>query len=150
MFCWDGAKETTAAPLVAIFTHGFAAMACAELYRATGEEKFRTEAESCWAHYRRIWAAREGEWRQLSYRVIGLNVMNVFNACFDGAYAAEAKGIAAEMPRFVEPKTDLMLERVKPDWTHDLEPHKAEFKDGKLSIRKNDSYSAAFLVKFEE
>ena len=29
----DGAKKTTAAPLVAIFTHGFAAMACAELYR---------------------------------------------------------------------------------------------------------------------
>ena len=36
------------------------------------------------------------------------------------------------------------------DWTHDLEPHKAEFKDGRLALRKNDSYSAAFLVKFEE
>ena len=36
------------------------------------------------------------------------------------------------------------------DWTHDLEPHRVEFKDGKLSLTKNDSYSAAFLVKFEE
>ena len=37
------------------------------------------------------------------------------------------------------------------DWTHDLEPHgRVAFKDGKLSIRKNDSYSAAFLVKFEK
>ena len=123
----DGAKKTTAAPLVAIFTHGFAAMACAELYRATGEEKFRTEAMSCWAHYRRIWAASESEWRQLSYRVIGLNVMNVFNACFGGAYAAEAKGIAAEMPRFVEPKTDLMLERVRSDWAHDLDSQYGRF-----------------------
>ena len=37
------------------------------------------------------------------------------------------------------------------DWTHDLEPHgRVAFKDGKLSIRKNDSFSAAFLVKFEK
>ena len=37
------------------------------------------------------------------------------------------------------------------DWTHDLEAHdRVSFRDGKLSIRKNDSFSAAFLVKFEE
>ena len=36
------------------------------------------------------------------------------------------------------------------DWTHDLEPHgRVAFKDGKLSIRKNDSFSAAFLVEFK-
>ena len=36
------------------------------------------------------------------------------------------------------------------DWTHDLEPHDVKFADGKLSFKKNDSFSAAFLVKFEE
>ena len=36
------------------------------------------------------------------------------------------------------------------DWTHDLEPHDVKFADGKLALRKNDSFSAAFLVKFEE
>ena len=36
------------------------------------------------------------------------------------------------------------------DWTHDLEPYTAEFRDGRLVIRKNDSYSAAFLVEFDE
>ena len=35
------------------------------------------------------------------------------------------------------------------DWTHDLEPHAVKFEDGKLTLRKNDSYSAAFLITFE-
>ena len=35
------------------------------------------------------------------------------------------------------------------DWTHDLEPHPVRFENGTLSLRKNDSYSAAFLVEFE-
>ena len=36
------------------------------------------------------------------------------------------------------------------DLTHDLEPHdRVTFRDGKLSIRKNDSFSAAFLVEFK-
>ena len=35
------------------------------------------------------------------------------------------------------------------DWTHDLEPHAVKFENGKLTIRKNDSYSAAFLVEFK-
>ena len=116
----DGSRKSTAAPIVAIFTHGFAAMACAELFRATGDGKYRQEALSCWRQFRRLWREGEGEWRQLSHRVIGLNAMNVFNSCFAGEFAAEAKGIAAEIPRFVEPKTGLLLERTRPDWTHDL------------------------------
>ena len=35
------------------------------------------------------------------------------------------------------------------DWTHDLESHPVRFENGTLSLRKNDSYSAAFLVEFE-
>ena len=36
------------------------------------------------------------------------------------------------------------------DWTHDLEPHAVKFEDGTLRLRKNDSYSAAFLVELAE
>ena len=35
------------------------------------------------------------------------------------------------------------------DLTHDLEPHEVAFRNGRLSLRKNDSFSASFLVKFE-
>ena len=35
------------------------------------------------------------------------------------------------------------------DWTHDLDPQDVAFKDGKLSLTKRDSYSAAFFVEFE-
>ena len=36
------------------------------------------------------------------------------------------------------------------DWTHNLDPHPVTFKDGVLSLRKTDSYSAAFVVTFDE
>ena len=35
------------------------------------------------------------------------------------------------------------------DWTHDLEPQDAAFKDGKLFLSKRDSYSAAFFITFD-
>ena len=36
------------------------------------------------------------------------------------------------------------------DYTHDLAEHPVSFKDGTLALRKNDAYSAAFLVEFGE
>ena len=116
----DGSEKTMSAPLAALFTHAFAAMACAELYVATGDNKYRDEAMSCWKHYKAIGKKLDLQWRQLSYRVIGLNVMNVFNRCFKKQFVEEATAIAAEMPRFVEPKSGLMLERLKNDWSCDL------------------------------
>ena len=123
----DGTERTLAADGSEVFTNGFAAMACAELFRATGDCRYRDEALSCWAAYRRLAAGREAKYRQLAHRVIGLNVMNVFNGAFAGAYADEANGLVEEMKRFIEPKTGLMLERVRTDWTFDLDSQYGRF-----------------------
>ena len=123
----DGTDRMLATDGSEVFTNGFAAMACAELFLATGEERYREEALSCWAAYRRLADGRETKYRQLAHRVIGLNVMNVFNGAFDGAFTEEAESFVREMKRFVEPETGLMLERVRTDWTFDLESQYGRF-----------------------
>lgn len=123
----DGSERTFATDGSEVFTHGFAAMACAELFRATGEERFREEALSCWAAYRRLAAGREAHYRQLAHRVIGLNVMNVFNEAFGGGFVDEAEELVREMERFVHPSLGLMLERVRQDWTFDLDSQYGRF-----------------------
>jgi len=123
----DGTERSLAADGSEVFTNAFAAMACAELFRATGEERYRDEALSCWAAYTRLAKGRETKYRQLAHRVIGLNVMNVFNAAFAGEYVEEAESLVREMKRFVEPKTGLMLERVRMDWTFDLDSQYGRF-----------------------
>ena len=123
----DGTERVLATDGSEVFTNAFAAMACAELFRATGEERYRDEALSCWAAYRRSAEGRETKYRQLAHRVIGLNVMNVFNGAFSSAYVDEANGLAEEMRRFVEPKTGLLLERARADWTFDLDSQYGRF-----------------------
>jgi len=123
----DGTERTFASDGTEVFTSGFAAMACAELFRATGEEKYSVEAKSCWAAYRRLAARHETKYRQLAHRVIGLNVMNVFNEAFAGAYADEAESLVREMKRFVEPGTGLMMERTRVDWSFDLDSQYGRF-----------------------
>ena len=123
----DGTERTLASDGTEVFSSGFAAMACAELFRATGEGKYRDEAMSCWAAYRRLAKGHETKYRQLAHRAIGLNVMNVFNAAFAGAFAGEAEALAREMRRFVMPGTGLMLERVRADWTFDLDSQYGRF-----------------------
>ena len=123
----DGTERMLATDGSEVFTNGFAAMACAELYRATGEDRYREEALSCWTTYKRLAEGRETKYRQLAHRVIGLNVMNVFNGAFSAAYVNEANNIVGEMKRFVEPRTKLMLERVRMDWTFDLDSQYGRF-----------------------
>ena len=123
----DGTERALAADGSEVFTNGFAAMACAELFKATGESRYRDEAHSCWTAYRRLAKMHEGKYRQLAHRVIGLNVMNVFNTAFQAAFIDEANSLAEEMTRFVEPTTGLLLERVKTDWTCDLDSQYGRF-----------------------
>ena len=123
----DGSERTLATDGTEVFSNGFAAMGCAELFRATGEAKYRDEALSCWAAYERLAKGRETKYRQLAHRVIGINVMNVFNAAFDRAFLDEAETFAREMRRFVEPKTGLMFERVRMDWSFDLNSQYGRF-----------------------
>ena len=65
----------------------------AELFRATGENRYCDEAHSCWTAYKRLAKLREGKYRQLAHRVMGLNVMNVFNMAFQSAFIDEANGL---------------------------------------------------------
>ena len=122
-----GTERTVATDGSEVFTNGFAAMACAELFKATNETRYRDEALSCWASYRRMADCREGRYRQLAHRVIGLNVMNVFNGAFHGAYVDEANGLVDEITRFVEPKSGLLIERLRADWTPDLDSQYGRF-----------------------
>ena len=122
-----GTEGTMAADGSEVFTSGFAAMACAELFKATGDERFRDEARSCWAAYWRLAAKHETAYRQLAHRVIGLNVANVFNGAFEGAFEDEAESIVREVKRFIEPSTGLLLERTRADWTFDLDSQYGRF-----------------------
>ena len=123
----DGSEKVQGSGGVEVFTHGFAAMAAAELFRATGEGKYREEAESCWRIYRRLAAANETKYRQLAHRVIGLNVLNVFWDCLGPGRQDEAERMIAEIRRFVEPRTGLLFERVRADWSFDLDSQYGRF-----------------------
>lgn len=123
----DGTERFLASDGTEVFTNAFAAMACAELFRATGEERYRDEALSAWAVFRRRADGHEKKYRQLAHRAIGLNVLNVFNAVFGGAYADEARTFADEITRFIEPKSGLLLERARPDWSFDLDSQYGRF-----------------------
>lgn len=110
-----------------VFTHGFAAMAAAELYKATKDEKCRAEALSCWKVYRRLWEANDRPYRQLAHRMIGLNVLNVFQGAFGDTYLKEATGVFAEIRGFFDSGTGCLLERARPDGTFDLETQYGRF-----------------------
>ncbi|MBQ2630789.1 MAG: glycoside hydrolase family 88 protein, partial [Kiritimatiellae bacterium] len=122
-----GSEWTTATDGSEVFTSAFAAMACAELFKATGEERYRAEALSCRAAYWRLANGHETSYRQLAHRVIGLNVANVFNGAFAGAFMDEAERLAAEMRRFKEPNTGLLMERVRADWSFDMDSQYGRF-----------------------
>lgn len=123
----DGSEKSAGSGGVEVFTHGFAAMACAELFLATGEERYKDEAFSCWSAYKRTAKANEGKYRQLAHRVIGLNVMNVFNRCFDKTFVDEAEVMANEIKLFVHPETGYMFERVRENWTFDTDSQYGRF-----------------------
>ena len=109
------------------FTHGFAAIASAELYKATGKEKYRLEAESCWRVFRRLWKANESRQLELGHRMIGLNVMNVFNRVFKDAYRAEADAIVAEIAKFRDAETGCLAEHLSADWRIEVERQSGRF-----------------------
>ena len=111
----------------AVFTHAFAAIACAELYKATGKPEYKAEAESCWRIYRRLAEAGDSPYRQLAHRMIAVNVLNVFNRVFGNAYAQDVKTVVAELPAFREDGHGCLLERLKADGTADLETQYGRF-----------------------
>ena len=111
----------------AVFTHAFAAIACAELFKATGKGEYRAEAETCWRIYRRLAAKFDAPYRQLAHRMIAINVMNVFNRVFADAYADEVAKVIAELPQFREGEHGCLLEHLAADGAADLETQYGRF-----------------------
>ena len=98
----DGGQE--------VFTESFAAIGCAELYRATGEERFRVEALSAYRVYRRKTSGGSGKYDLLAYPMIELNVVQVMRAAF-GGYEDEIASCIRRIRRFAHPETGVMFER---------------------------------------
>ena len=94
-----------------VFTESFAAIGCAELYRATGEERFRREALCAYDVYRRKTAHGSGSYDLLAYPMIELNVLLVMGEAFGGGYDAEIDNAIRRIRRFAEPKTGIVVER---------------------------------------
>ena len=111
----------------AVFTHAFAAIACAELFKATGRGEYKTEAESCWRVYRRLAEKFDAPYRQLAHRMIAINVLNVFNRVFADAYAEEVATVIAELPQFREAEHGCLLERLTAEGAADLETQYGRF-----------------------
>jgi len=118
------------------FTACFAAMACAELFRATGKPLYRDEALACLAAYDASCAAVERPcealparivYRQLAHPMFRLNVMLVLDRCGIGAYGREMDAAISEMKLFREPTTGLTFERRLPEGGVDLESQDGRF-----------------------
>ena len=98
----DGGQE--------VFTESFATIGCAELYRATGEERYRREALSAYAVYRRKTSAGSVRYDLLAYPMIELNVAQTLRAAL-GGFEAEIDGCIRRMRRFAHPESGLIFER---------------------------------------
>lgn len=118
-----------------VFNESFAAVACAELYLATKKEKYRAEALSAFAAYRRKTSAAEAVppqfparvvYRQLAYPMIALNVLTVMNRAF-GGLDGDIAACMDEIRSFADPKTGLIHERRLPDGSFDHDTQDGRF-----------------------
>lgn len=114
----DGGQE--------VFTESFAAIGCAELYRATGDERYRREALSAYAVYRRNTAAGMGKYDLLAYPMIELNVAQTMRSAF-GGYDNEIESAIRRILRFVHPETGVMFERAPKAGGFDMETQFGRF-----------------------
>ena len=94
-----------------VFTESFAAIGCCELYRATGEERFRREALNAYGIYRRKTENGSGKYDLLAYPMIELNVLSVMRAAMGGGYEKEIGTAISRIRRFAHPGTGIMFER---------------------------------------
>lgn len=118
------------------FTACFAAMACAELFRATGKLSYRDEALACLAAYDESCVAAERPcadlparivYRQLAHPMFRLNVLLVLDRCGIGSFGREMDMAIAEMKLFREPTTGLLFERRLPTGGIDLASQDGRF-----------------------
>lgn len=108
----------------ALFVESFAAIACAELYRATREERFRKEALDAFQNYwKRVDAATQplpGNPKRVmfAHTMIGLNVANVMNAA---GIPYDSAPLADKVFTFCNPEYGIIFERRCEDGTFELD-----------------------------
>ena len=123
----DGGQE--------VFTESFAAIGCAELFRATGKREYRAEAECAYGIYRektknaeapsREFPARKA-YVQLAYPMIELNVLQVMREAF-GGYGDEIAEAVRRIRRFRHPESGLVFERAPSAGGFDLDSQYGRF-----------------------
>lgn len=124
----DGGQE--------VFTESFAAIGSAELYRATGDVRYRREAENAARIYHSKTAHAESPsaafpkkptYVQLAYPMIDLNVLQIMRAAFGGGYEREIDSCVARIRRFTHPQSKLLFERAPADGGFDLSTQYGRF-----------------------
>lgn len=117
-----------------VYSECFAAMGCAMLYKATGEEKYQNAAELAMANYiRRIDGGNPaGPWNKslpgrtayitLGHYMMLANLGLIMDDAFGGKrYERELdRAVDAVLQKFWQPEQQIMLENVLPDGTPDL------------------------------
>ena len=126
----DGQPQQLDADGAALFVESFAAIACAELYRATREKRYWAEAQSALANYRkRVRSATEplsGAPRRkfFAHAMIELNTVTILQEVAGGA---PNDALAASLLDFREPKSGIILERNLADGTFELDSQDGRF-----------------------
>lgn len=135
-----------------IFSESFGAIACAELYRATGESRYRDEACHCWDIY---WNnVRNAERNPIlpggtAYRIFGhymiaLNVLQILkNALGTDAFDREQVFVADAVFSFRNPEYGIIQERCLADGSFDLESQ-----DGRLTNPGHALESMWFMLEY--
>lgn len=119
-----------------IYSESFAAIALAELYRATGDNLFRREAEQAWNVYYRNFKETESRQvfpgqvlrRQFGPYMIAVNVLQILKSALDTlAYDALLDEMIETVWKFCHPEYQLIFERIGVDGSFDLDSQDGRF-----------------------
>ncbi len=112
-----------------IFSESFAAIACAELYRATGKNCYRDEALRCWKIYWSNVSKSEQKpafpdgtpYKRFGHYMIALNVLQIMKTALQTDEFNKELEFAARMVfEFCNPEFGIIQEKIKADGSFDL------------------------------
>ncbi len=120
-----------------IFSESFAAIACAEIFRASGDPRYREESLRCWnLYWNRALRTEQPDprfpgaiaRRQFAYYMIALNVLTVIREAFPEAVPEERiEFMIDHILRFIHPDSGILFERVLPDGRFDTHTQDGRF-----------------------
>lgn len=155
-FSLNRAGKPTTAP-ANIFSDCFAAMGAAAMFKATGEEQFRIEANSAMRSYINRMDNPKGRWDKampgrakrlsLGHFMILANLCNVMqeNLGTDEYEADASKAVETVMEKFWNPEFKVIFENINPDGSFDLDSC-----DGRLINPGHGLESMWFIMQYAE